>query len=182
MSDETKFKAVHKMNLNNFLQQGEGQFIEFKEKFGFISLPRNKLLADVISKTIFMEKVGTGIKRIKDYCYNNNNGIKFEVEDYFFTIINSNKSKDGIKDGIKLTKNPQITAQNLAQKVGSKLVETQIKILLLMEENPRITKLEIASILELSTTAIDKNILKLKKLNLLKRIGPDKGGYWKILK
>ena len=36
-------------------------------------------------------------------------------------------------------------------------------------------------ILEISTTAVDKNIDSLKKKGLLKRVGPDKGGYWKVL-
>ncbi len=34
-----------------------------KEQFGKVSWPRNKLIADLLSRTIFMEKVGTGIKR-----------------------------------------------------------------------------------------------------------------------
>jgi len=32
-----------------------------------------------------------------------------------------------------------------------------------------------------SKTAIDKNIGKLKSLVILKRVGPDKGGYWEIV-
>jgi len=44
-----------------------------KKDFGKTSRPRNRLLADLLSKTTFMEKVGTGIKRIEDYCMKNNN-------------------------------------------------------------------------------------------------------------
>jgi ATP-dependent DNA helicase RecG len=35
--------------------------------------------------------------------------------------------------------------------------------------------------LTVSTTAIENNISKLKAKGLLERIGPDKGGYWKII-
>ncbi len=65
--------------------------------------------------------------------------------------------------------------------VGSKLIENQLKILLLMEENSRITKNEITDCLKISTTATDKNINKLKILGLLKRVGHNKGGHWEIL-
>jgi len=69
----------------------------------------------------------------------------------------------------------------LVEKVGGKLVESQWKIILLMEENSGITKAELSEILKISTTAIDKSITKLKKLNIIKRIGPDKGGYWEVM-
>ena len=32
------------------------------------------------------------------------------------------------------------------------------------------------------TTAIDKNIVQLKKKGLLKRVGPPKGGHWEVVK
>ncbi len=34
---------------------------------------------------------------------------------------------------------------------------------------------------EISTTAIENNIKKLKNKKLIKRIGPAKGGYWEII-
>jgi len=68
----------------------------------------------------------------------------------------------------------------LAERVGSKLAESQLKILLLIEENPTITKKGLSNILKISTTAIDKNILKLKNMHLIKRVGPDKGGHWEV--
>jgi ATP-dependent DNA helicase RecG len=36
--------------------------------------------------------------------------------------------------------------------------------------------------LNISNTAVDKNILKLKNLSIIKRIGPDKGGHWEVVK
>jgi len=60
------------------------------------------------------------------------------------------------------------------------LVENQLKIILLIIEDKKISKKSMAEILEISTTAIDKNIDKLKKLGIIKRVGPDKGGYWEI--
>jgi len=44
----------------------------------------------------------------------------------------------------------------------------------------KITIPELSDKIRISATAVEKNIAKLKQRDLLKRIGPDKGGYWEI--
>jgi predicted HTH transcriptional regulator len=39
---------------------------------------RNRLLADLLSRTAFMEWVGTGIKRIRQACSLNGNRVSFD--------------------------------------------------------------------------------------------------------
>ncbi len=51
-----------------------------------------------------------------------------------------------------------------------------------MFENPNITVMELKEIICISRKSILENISKLKNKNILERIGPDKGGYWKIIK
>ena len=70
----------------------------------------------------------------------------------------------------------------LAEGLVERLAESQKRILILIKENPYISKKELSKTIGISTTAIDKNITRLKKEGLLKRIGPDKGGYWKVVK
>jgi ATP-dependent DNA helicase RecG len=60
------------------------------------------------------------------------------------------------------------------------LVESQRRILELTKNNPQISKAEMAEKIGISTTAIDKNIEKLKEKGLLRRVGPDKGGKWEV--
>ncbi len=43
-----------------------------------------------------------------------------------------------------------------------------------------ITRAELAEAIGVSAKAIEKQIALLKKEGQLERIGPDKGGYWKI--
>ena len=50
-----------------------------------------------------------------------------------------------------------------------------------MRENPYISAREIAEIIDISERKTETNIAKLKNMDLIKRIGPAKGGYWKIL-
>ena len=70
--------------------------------------------------------------------------------------------------------------EKLVEKVGSKLVENPLKIVLLILEDEKITKNKMSEILNISDTAVDKNILKSKNLSFIKRIGPAKGGYWEV--
>jgi ATP-dependent DNA helicase RecG len=50
----------------------------------------------------------------------------------------------------------------------------------IMQGNQLITIPELAHQLTISETAVQNNIAKLKAKGLLERIGPDKGGYWKV--
>ncbi len=70
--------------------------------------------------------------------------------------------------------------KRVGRKAKKELGETQLKImgLILMDKN--ITTQKLSEILEISTTAVEKNIARLKSRGLLERIGPDKGGYWSI--
>lgn len=69
----------------------------------------------------------------------------------------------------------------LADGLVDGLVESQQRILILIRENPRISKRGMADSIGISTTAIDKNIIALKDKGLLQRIGSDNAGYWALL-
>ena len=45
-----------------------------------------------------------------------------------------------------------------------------------------ITMAEIANATGLSVAGVKKNIRKLKDANLVRRVGPDKGGHWEVAK
>lgn len=49
-----------------------------------------------------------------------------------------------------------------------------------IKKNPYITANDMALILNISTTAVENYIAKLKELGILHRIGARKNGYWKI--
>jgi len=134
-----------------------------REEFGTLSWPRNRLLADLLSKTIYMEKAGTGIKRIREFCRENNNDVEIKPTDthFFVKMYAPEQPKDGVKDGVKLT-------------------ETQEKLLELVLENREITGKELAEEIGISRSGIEKNIVKLKEMGILTRIGPDKTGYWRV--
>jgi ATP-dependent DNA helicase RecG len=62
------------------------------------------------------------------------------------------------------------------------LTDNQNRIIQLIEKNKHITAKEIASIIKISHRKVQENMLKLKFLGILLRIGSPKGGYWQIIK
>jgi len=55
------------------------------------------------------------------------------------------------------------------------------KILSIMKSMPDITMADIANATGLSVAGVKKNIRKLKDANLIRRVGPDKGGHWEVI-
>lgn len=69
------------------------------------------------------------------------------------------------------------TTQKTTQK---RLNKNQMKIINLIRKIPTITRKELANNLNISEDGVKYNLNKLTKNNIIERIGPDKGGYWKI--
>jgi len=72
-------------------------------------------------------------------------------------------------------------AEGLAERLVKGLVESQQKIVRLVEKNPEISKKEMAEQIGISTTAIDKNIAALKEKGIIQRVGGYKHGRWEII-
>jgi len=66
----------------------------------------------------------------------------------------------------------------VGRKQIKRLGENQIKIISLILIDDKIIIQKTAKLLEISSAVVENNITKLKLRGLLKRIGPDKGGYW----
>ena len=136
------------------------------EQFGKKTRSRNRIITNLLLRTIFVEKLGTGINRIREAINKMQLPVPmFEFDSSFqVTLFDKKGVQVGLVDGLV-----------------DGLVETQKKIIGLISKNKQVSKQELAKNICVSTTAIDKNILQLKKKGLLKRIGPAKGGYWEII-
>ena len=61
--------------------------------------------------------------------------------------------------------------------------KTTQKILSILKENPSASRKEIAVILgDITEDGVKYQLNKMKKEGIIQRIGPAKGGYWKIIK
>ena len=80
-------------------------------------------------------------------------------------------------------KTTQETTQETTQKTREKTREkTSGKIVVLMKSYRGITIPELALEIGVTERSIERNIQKLQKEGIVQRIGPAKGGYWKIIK
>lgn len=61
-------------------------------------------------------------------------------------------------------------------------VKSSVKILEAIRENNTVTAVELSQQLGLTLRAVEKQLAKLKLEGVLRRVGPDKGGYWEIVK
>lgn len=67
-----------------------------------------------------------------------------------------------------------------AAKTGETLTENRLKLLRFIIEDPYISKSDLAQAIGLSYTSISRNIEAMRG-KYLRRVGPDKGGFWEII-
>jgi len=129
------------------------------------SKTRNKLIALMFKECGLIEKYGSGINRINKLC------IAHGIQKPVF---------EERQKGFKVTvykKTTQETTQETRKKTS-----TKDKVFNLIAENNSITRLELASIIGVSESAIKQHLANLKKEGVLKRIGSTKAGFWKVVK
>ena len=120
-----------------------------------VSERRNELIAEIFHNVHFVEKWGRGISLI----LSKEPDTEFkEVGTRFIAVF---KRKE-------------------LEKVGEKVGENEAKIFNLVSQDKNITYVELANKLNITEKSVYKNIEKLKKKGLLKRIGPAKGGHWEV--
>ena len=67
-------------------------------------------------------------------------------------------------------------------KSGMKISNRQKELIDIINRTPNISIKDMADNLKINISAVQKHVDKLKEKGLLKRVGPDKGGYWKVIK
>jgi predicted HTH transcriptional regulator len=60
-------------------------------------------------------------------------------------------------------------------------VKSSVKIVELIRKDKQVTIPAMAENLGLTTRAIEKQIGKLQSDGIIRRVGPDKGGYWEVV-
>ena len=68
------------------------------------------------------------------------------------------------------------------EKKSETVVESVEKIIRHLSENPFATQNELAVVTGLSVRGVEKNLKILKASGRLRRVGPDKGGHWEVMK
>ena len=153
----------------------------------YSSLVRNKKIAGLFKEAGIIEQYGSGIQRIllsfKGYGLD---APVFENFQHGFRVVVFSKPEK-ITNVVVQTEGGQTGGQTSGQTGGQTndlipVSNTQTAVLDLIKKNNQITRKEIAAVLKINESAIQKHIDNLKLKKLLVRIGPDYGGHWEIMK
>ena len=61
------------------------------------------------------------------------------------------------------------------------MTQAQSEVFDIIAKNSKVTSAKIAEALGLSTNTVSSRIRTLKEKNLIRRVGPDKGGHWEVV-
>jgi len=130
----------------------------------YISSPRNRQIAKMAKEMGWIEKYGTGIKRV----------CKLFTE-YKLPIPVFKTVQGGFFVKVKgLLPATQKTTLETTQKTTSIILE-------LIKQNPNVTRKQIARLLgTISQDGVKYHLDKLRKEGILTRIGSTKGGHWQV--
>jgi ATP-dependent DNA helicase RecG len=134
------------------------------------SKPFNPILANIFYKAGFIENWGRGTLNVIDECLAY--GLPNPTYEYDWGAVKVTFYKAKDNEGI---------SEPVNEPLSEPVNETLKLILNLIKENPNITKKQIEKKINFSRATITRYIKKLKEQNLLKRVGSDKSGYWKVL-
>ncbi len=146
------------------------------EDFGKTSLRRNLIIADLFHRMSKVERIGSGIIRMKDLMRSASlRDPDFEMTNFFRVSLyrapqfSLKKNEVSVEVQKELDKSSEKGSEKSSEKIIAKI-----------KEDPGITALQLAQMIGLTPRAIEKHLSKLKASGLIKRVGPDKGGYWVV--
>ncbi len=144
-----------------------------KENFGKRSIARNPIIADLLRRTHYIEKAGTGIGRMRELM--EDAGLKepqFQYDEFFEASFLRPSYYDKNYGTYDLSKKDTASKERLNN--------TQKQILELIKENSSITQKEMAEQIGMALPTIRKNVQILKNKGILTREGATKKGIWII--
>jgi ATP-dependent DNA helicase RecG len=140
------------------------------------SRPRNELLADVFFKAGMIEAWGRGTVKIVDECKKAGLPEPEFREEFGGLSVRFRKAPVGEKWGEKVGE----SGEKAGRKWGEIFAQSETKILNAIAAEPYITINGLSEKIGIGTTAVENNLKKLKSKGAILRVGPAKGGYWKI--
>jgi len=150
----------------------DGSLVQELDVLNVPSDRRNGVLADVFDRLDYMEREGSGFKKIvgaysPDVSHNPKNlSPKFysAVGCFVVTLPNLNGSQDSsMKSSMKSN------------------MKSDERLLMLLKEFPSASLPRMAEGIGLSVAGVRKVIDKLRAAGRIRRVGPDKGGHWEVI-
>jgi ATP-dependent DNA helicase RecG len=119
-----------------------------------------------------IEKYGTGFIRIREW-----------MSEYPHLALSIEDLGDFTR--VKIEKLGNVTGNvtgDFTENFTENFTERQIAVLDLINKNPSITTTELSGRLNVTRRTIMSDIDKCKSAGILRRVGPDRGGHWEVVK
>ena len=143
-----------------------------------MSEPYNPLIANAFFRTGDIEAWGRGIAMIRDAC--RKNGTDFPTFEFGPTSMMV-EFTGTVPTERTMQKEEDPAGRTAFESSVKTSVKTSVKILEYIAENPETTIPELAEVTGVTTRSVERNIRKLQDAGRLRRVGPAKGGHWKVL-
>lgn len=129
---------------------------------------KNPVIANVFSQMGIVEELGSGTVRMFKYTPLYSDGKEpvieeqdvYRIEIPYLATLQAAESESGLKSGLK---------------------RTPARIIEILEITPTASYEDIAGQLGKARSTIAKQMGNLQKAGIIRRIGPDKGGYWEVI-
>ncbi|MHB8279201.1 MAG: ATP-binding protein [Candidatus Humimicrobiaceae bacterium] len=130
----------------------------FTANFGSVSATRNPVIANLLHQIDYIERMGTGINRIRTAMQEAELELPIFENGNFFKVIFKRVS----------------SASSEAESEAEKLIIKALK------SEPAITRKKLQDVTGLSSSKIYRTITSLKNQNKLVRHGSDRAGFWEV--
>ena len=161
----------------------DGINVQDRDIMSVPSKRRNPIIADIFTRLIYMERRGSGFKKIiEDYQFQHNYTEEFvptfrsEQDSFFLILKNLNFNSKNNRDDIRDKNRDKI-------EIKTKADEMEIRaemVLKLIRENPNITIVEMARELSISRQKAERAVIRLQEKNIISREGSNRNGKWII--
>ena len=155
------------------------------------SQPFNPSVANAFFRAGEIEAWGRGIQRIFDACREADTPdprvlyepgdmwFEFPYSEAYLEIIPSRGDAGDRRVGDRVGDRVGETSGKRSGKTSGK---RSGKILGYLSTNPDVTIPELAEMLGITERSVERNLSQLREQNLVRRVGPAKGGHWEVLK
>ena len=149
---------------------------------------RNPKIAQFLKAYDYVKEFGEGVDRVcRELEANGTPHLSFRLDDFILKITVPKVTERVIEKDVNVTEKVIKTHQEVIEKViekavvlNEKLTENRISIIKLIIENPYISKSELSKHVGISENSISRNIEAMRD-KYLRRVGPNKGGFWEII-
>ena len=132
------------------------------------SIPRNKVILEMLYKCKNVEMFGSGFKKVYCLCVSAGVKVNYDIDTYGFSFFFMRDSNYNSPEPTQVKHNNWTT-------------ETDKRVLDLLKEDRTLSSKELSERLSFSNRTIQRSLSSLKRTGTIRRVGTSRRGYWEIL-